>query len=78
MVSCVRYVDGWHGLISQHLFEVCMSGSIVILLDSTTKVSEVVESGVVIQDNFSNIPLFIKNEALAKELFRSGPADVPD
>ena len=64
-----------------------MNGAIVIFLDSTAKVSDVVETGVVIQDTFtpvlplvsparkitiSNAPPFIKNEMLAKELARYG------
>ena len=64
-----------------------MNEAIVIFLDSTAKVSDVVETGVVIQDTFtpvlplvsparkitiSNAPPFIKNEMLAKELARYG------
>ena len=64
-----------------------MNGAIVIFLDSTNKVNDVVEKGVVIHDTFtpvlplvsparkitiSNAPPFIKNETLAKELARYG------
>ena len=64
-----------------------MNGAIVIFLDATAKVSEVVEQGVVIQGTFtpvlplvspaakvviSNAPPFIKNEDLTKELSRYG------
>ena len=64
-----------------------MNGTIVMFLDNTAKVSEVVETGVVIHDTFnpvlplvnpatrvmiSNAPPFIKNETLAKELSRYG------
>ena len=64
-----------------------MNGAIVMFLDNTAKVSEVVETGVVIHDTFnpvlplvnpatrvmiSNAPPFIKNETLAKELSRYG------
>lgn len=69
--------------------QVClrMNGAVVIFLDSTEKVVQVVESGVVIKDSFppvlplvspasrimiSNAPPFIRNEALAKELSRYG------
>ena len=64
-----------------------MNGAIVIFLDSTTKVNDVVETGVVIHDTFvpvlplvspakkviiSNAPPFIKNETLISELSRYG------
>ncbi|KAI3360756.1 hypothetical protein L3Q82_012994 [Scortum barcoo] len=64
-----------------------MNGAVVIFLDSPEKVSDVVVSGVVIQDSFtpvhplvnparkitiSNVPPFIRNEVLAKELSRFG------
>lgn len=54
-----------------------MNRAIVMFLDSTAKVSEVVEKGVAIHDTFTpvlllispaNVPPFIKNEVLAKEL----------
>ena len=69
-----------------------MNGAIVLFLDSTAKVGEVVERGVVIQDTFtpvsplstpatkipiSNARLFIKNEMLAKELSRYGKLVLP-
>ena len=64
-----------------------MNNSVVVFLDSVDKVNRVVESGVVIQDTFtpvfslvnlakkviiSNVPPFIRNEVLAKELSRHG------
>ena len=64
-----------------------MNGAIVMFLDNTAKVTEVVEKGVVIHDTFnpvlplvnpatrvmiSNAPPFIKNETLVKELSRYG------
>ncbi|KAI3359137.1 hypothetical protein L3Q82_002592 [Scortum barcoo] len=64
-----------------------MNGAVLIFLDSPEKVSDVVVSGVVIQDSFtpvhplvnparkitiSNVPPFIRNEVLAKELSRFG------
>ena len=64
-----------------------MNGAIVMFLDSTAKVSEVVEKGVVIHDTFnpvlplvnpatrvmiSNAPPFIKNDTLIMELSRYG------
>ncbi|KAI3363574.1 hypothetical protein L3Q82_012163 [Scortum barcoo] len=64
-----------------------MNGAVVIFLDSPEKVSDVVVSGVVIQDSFtpvhplvnparkitiSNVPPFIRNGVLAKELSRFG------
>ncbi|CAF92714.1 unnamed protein product, partial [Tetraodon nigroviridis] len=64
-----------------------MNGAIVIFVESTAKVGELVEKGVVIQDAFttvspltnpatkvmiSNVPPFIRNEALSKELSRYG------
>lgn len=61
-----------------------MNGAIVMFLDSTAKVSELVEKGVVIQETFSrlinpatkamtsNAPPFIKTESLVRELSRYG------
>ncbi|KAE8277540.1 Transposon TX1 uncharacterized 82 kDa protein ORF 1 [Larimichthys crocea] len=64
-----------------------MNGAIVLFLDATAKVSQVVERGVVIQDTFtpvlplvnpaakviiSNAPPFIKNESITRELSRYG------
>ncbi|KAI3351123.1 hypothetical protein L3Q82_005601 [Scortum barcoo] len=64
-----------------------MNGAVLIFLDSPEKVSDVGVSGVVIQDSFtpvhplvnparkitiSNVPPFIRNEVLAKELSRFG------
>lgn len=62
-----------------------MNNAVVIILDSVEKVNEVVESGVVVQGTFtpvlplvnpakkvilSNVPPFIWNGVLEKELFR--------
>ena len=64
-----------------------MNSAVVIFLDSVEKVNQVVESGVVVQGTFipvlslvsparkiiiSNVPPFIRNEVLEKELARHG------
>lgn len=63
-----------------------MNNAVVLFLDSVDKVNLVVESGVVIQGTFTpvlslvkpakkgitNVPPFIRNEVLAKELSRNG------
>ena len=64
-----------------------MNGAVVIFVDSVAKANKVVESGIVVKDSFvsvapltapaarvtiSNIPPFIGDEALARELSRHG------
>lgn len=64
-----------------------MNGSVVLFLDSVDKVNEIVSCGVVINDQFlnvlplvtpakritlSNVPPFIKDEVIARELSRFG------
>lgn len=70
-----------------------MNGAIVIFVDRMTKVSKLVEKGVVIQDTFttvsplgnpatkvmiSNVPSFIRNESLVKELSQYGQLVSPN
>ncbi len=64
-----------------------MNSAVVIFLDNIDKANQLIENGVVIQGTFtpvlslvnpaekiiiSNVPLFLKNEVLAKELQRHG------
>lgn len=53
-----------------------MNGAIVIFVDSTAEVSELVEKGVVIKDAFTTVSppphRFINNESLVKELSQYG------
>lgn len=69
-----------------------MNSAVVIFLDSVDKVNQILESGVVIQDTYtpvlslvnpakkviiSNVPPFMKNELLEKELGRHGKLVTP-